>query len=288
MPDLDHIQRWMQSVIMNVGGVEAGMASDEARALIDVAPEQADKVITRSKALSAVERLDIYHNAYHARLLECLREEFPATLHAVGEETFDQFAISYLQKYPSTSYTLNRLGSSFAQYLRETRPEPERDDGKPDWPDFLIDLVTLEQVYSEVFDGPGVEGKELLTAERLQEISPVRWPAARLIPVPCLRLARFRFPIHRYITAVRKEKGPATPRPSEVRLAITRRDFVVRRYELTKAQFTLLSALIEGKTVADAIAETVETNRRTPKLGESLHLWFRNWTAEGFFADCRL
>src|SRR6516162_5491651 len=122
MRDLDRLQRWLQSVITHPGGVAAGVASDEARRLIDVAPADAGRVVTRSRALTALERLEIYHRAYHARLLECLREEFPVLEHALGRDVFDQFALGYLQKYPSHSYTLNQLGTCFPQFLAESRP----------------------------------------------------------------------------------------------------------------------------------------------------------------------
>ena len=131
MHDVDQLQRWMQTVIMNLGGAQQGVASEEARQLIGVGPEDAEQVVTRSQALTALERLDIYNRAYFARLLECLREEFPTLLHALGEEAFDDFAIAYLHRYPSRSYTLNQLGVNFPRYLAETRPEEGGGDGLP-------------------------------------------------------------------------------------------------------------------------------------------------------------
>ena len=78
--DLEQIQRWMQAVIVHPLGVEQGIASSDARRHVDVDPVDLEQVVTRSKALSAVERLAIYGYAYYARLLECLKEEFPAVL----------------------------------------------------------------------------------------------------------------------------------------------------------------------------------------------------------------
>src|SRR5258707_9350668 len=157
--DLGQIQRWMQATIMNPVGVAEGIASPEARSHINVGPDEAEAVVTRSRALSALERLAIYSYAYYARLLECLREEFPVLKHALGEEVFDAFAVGYLEKYPSRSYTLFQLGVNFPRFLAETRPDREADEGvAAEWPDFLIDLATLERTFSEVFDGPGVEG----------------------------------------------------------------------------------------------------------------------------------
>src|SRR6266849_5644114 len=104
-PNLAQVQRWMQAAIMHPGGVVAGVASPETRQHIDVGPDEAETVVTRSRALTALERLAIYGHAYYARLLECLREEFPVLKHAIGDELFDAFVAEYLERYPSRSYT---------------------------------------------------------------------------------------------------------------------------------------------------------------------------------------
>src|SRR5580692_8704657 len=170
---LAQIQRWLQAVITHPDGVEAGLASSEARDQIDVASDGVEQVVEPSKRRTSVERLEIYANAYYARLLECLRDEFPALLHAAGEEVFDGLAFGYLQSYPSQSYTLADLSRQFAQYLEETRPRDEDDEsGAPSWPDFMIDLVRLERCYSEIFDGPGAERLTLLRGEDLRDLAP--------------------------------------------------------------------------------------------------------------------
>src|SRR5688572_16099648 len=101
--ELDQVQRWMQAVIVHPQGVEAGIRAAAAREHIDVAPEAMEQVVGPSRRQTSLERLEIYANAYYARLLECLREEFPALAHAVGEEAFGNFAFGYLQTYPSQS-----------------------------------------------------------------------------------------------------------------------------------------------------------------------------------------
>ena len=54
-----------------------------------------EAVVTRSRNLTAAERLGVYHNAYYARLLACLREEFPILLKTITEEVFDAFAFGF-------------------------------------------------------------------------------------------------------------------------------------------------------------------------------------------------
>jgi Putative DNA-binding domain len=218
--DLGQIQRWMQAAITHPVGVAEGIASAEARRHIDVGPDEAETVVTRSRALTALERLAIYGYAYYARLLECLRDAFPVLKHALGEELFDAFAAEYLQQYPSRSYTLLQLGVNFPRFLAETRPQQEGvEDSAADWPDFLIDLATLEWTFNEVFDGPGVEGEQLLDAGQLRAIPPERLLEARLECVPCLRLLALRYPVHKYVTGVRRHEEPEPPEPAETCLA---------------------------------------------------------------------
>lgn len=280
--DLTSIQRWMQSVIMHPEGVEAGIDAPASRNLIDVATGQVDRVICRSAAQSSIERLHVYANAYYARLLEVLASEYPALVHALGAELFQEFAFGYLQEHPSHSYTLSDLSTHFPEHLATTRPA--RDSTDPDWADFLIDLAMLERTYSEVFDGPGVENSTLLSSEQLGRIAPDQWPGMKLIPVPCLRLLALRFEVHEYVTAVRRQEEPELPAPSPTWLVITRRNYVVRRVAVQEAEFSALTALLAGEAVVDALA-AAERRWRGPSedLPQEVRRWFRDWAAAGYF-----
>ena len=279
---LDQFQRWMMSVISHPDGIVSGIESDEAQRELSVSAEQIEQVITRSRQCSSIERLQVYGKAYYARLIECLQDEYPALRHALGEETFEAFAFDYLQHSPSQSYTLTQLGKSFAQFLRETRPH----DVPPEstWPEFLVDLATLERTYSEIFDAPGPERLTLLCSEDLLAIPSERWPDVRLIPVECLRLFELRFPVHEYATAVRKDEQPSIPEPCTTYLAVSREDFIVRRRPLTRTAFQLLTYLCEGLPIGAAMEKCVEEDEAVmDELSGSLRLWFQTWTAAGYF-----
>jgi hypothetical protein len=280
---LDVVQRWFQAVVTHPEGVEGGAESEEAQRLIRLRQGELEAVIRRSKSLTAAERMAIYANAYYARLLECMEAWFPVLKSALGEEVFNSFAFEYLQRYPSKSYTLDRLGENFSRFLDETRPDPEEGS----WPDFLIDLATLEWNIHQVFDGPGVEFQPLLTAETLRSFPAERFAEARLVPVPCLRLLAFRYPVNAYYTAARRagegEEAPVPDAAPEL-VALSRRDFVVRRYPLDAAQHALLERVLAGATVGEAIAAAAAVSGLDDEaLAAALQAWFRLWTAEGFF-----
>jgi len=264
---------------MHPGGAERGLVSPEAEREIARAGDSLDSLVKPSSAMTSLERMEIYAGAYYARLLECLRAEFPVTAKAVGEAVFGDFAVGYLQRYPSTSYTLSRLGANFPRFLAETRPE---EDG--DWPGLVIELARLEWDFSEVFDGPGNEGQPGLAAAALAQIPADQLSAIRLTASPCLRLREFDYPVHRYYLQLRAGKDAAPPERVRTRLAIGRREFVVRHYELSEFEHALLAAILSGATLGEAISQAaatapVDVETLAARLQES----FARWSAEGFF-----
>jgi hypothetical protein len=284
-PDLARVQRWLQAVITHPAGVEQGISSAQAREQIDVAADNLESVIERSRNLTSAERLEIYASAYYSRLIECLGSEFPAMRHALGQETFDSFAFDYLQAYPSRSYTLSDLSADFPRFLADTRPVDEDDTGgSPSWPDFLIDLARLERIYSEVFDAPGPENLPTLSLADLSAIPADGWTSSRLIPAAGLRLVTLHFPVHEYISAARRGEDPAPPAPSPTWLVVTRREYIVRRHSVSAPEFAVLESLIAGQTIGEAIVTALEqATLDVGALENTLHQWFASWASGGFF-----
>jgi hypothetical protein len=280
-PRLEQVQRWMQSVITHPGGVAEGVESPAAREHLEVKLANLETIIRRSRALASADRLEIYVNAYYARLLECLDEEFAVTRHALGEELFGALAFGYLQHYPSHSYTLGQLGASFPRFLAETRLHAgEAPDHAPaTWPEFIVELATFERTLYEVYDGPGTEGAETLSPDALAAVLPEAWGGLRLTVAPSLRLLEFAHPVHES-WAARKDGGePAPPEPRRSWLAVHRRDFMVERAELLAAEHAVLTAIATGASLADALAAVAGT----PALESQLGGWFARWTAAGYF-----
>ncbi len=291
-PELSVVQRWFQAVVTHPKGIDEGVESNQARDLIPLSRAELEQIVTRSGRVSARDRLAIYANAYYARLIECMGNSFPILKRTLGDESFNGFAFGYLHQYPSGSYTLSRLGTRFAVYLDETRPDrsasEQRDEtSATNWPDFLVDLATLEWTIDEVFDGPGVEGRQTLQTENLLAIDPERWGDVVLQTVPCLRLLKFRYPVSAYYTEMRQtEEGRDTliPGPRETYLAVTRRGYVVRRHPLNRVQYDLLLAIQQGYAVGEAIANaSLLSDLDDDSFARELQEWFRNWTESQFF-----
>ena len=236
--------------------------------------EAAGALVNSSPLLAAEHRLELYRRTYHRRLTGCLRETYPALLHALGDDLFDDFAGEYLAAHPPHGTSLASLGAAFPEYLEATRPDldlpPEQ---REHWPDFLVDLARLERLFWEVYDGPGAEGISLPRAVTdlpgLRELDPATGspmvelgkdvpgsilPSATLEPVASLHLLRASHPVEAYLTAVRRGEHPAVPSPCERFIAVSRRDFVVALTRLGTVEHALLAGLVGGGEIREMSA----------------------------------
>lgn len=270
MQNLHALETWMLSVITDPAGVA-----------------DASHVIHESDDWPAPDRMHVYWNAYFARLLECLRSEFP-TLHSVlGDDAFDELARGYLEAHPPQSYTLSQLGATFSHYLAATRP-PRVDDA-PDWADFLIDLAAYEWTLSEVFDGPGSEGLAAFSAAEIATVPADRWLECTFVIAPCLKLRSYRFPVHLSHAAVRSGETLAMPRPEASHVAVTRRNYIVRHHALGRDEFRLLELLGSGTSLGDALNALLDEGvPEAIDVTGSLADWFQRWTRAGFLVGVNL
>ncbi len=281
---LERLQRWTQAVVTHPGGVAAGVASAEARRSLGVDLDTLETVVAPSPSLSGAERLAVYCRSYHARLLQCLREMFPALLRALGGELFDRFALDYLQQHPPRDYSLDRLADAFPRHLAETRPDSAvPPNERESWPDFVVELAALELTFLKVYDGPGLEGRALPRAHDIRALDPARVLETRPAPAACLRLFAFRYPVHAYMLAARREQNPELPAPADSFVALTRRDYRVRLYELPAPQYALLHALDGRRTLGEALKHLAPPDDCQPPPVATLRNWFCDWVTRGFF-----
>jgi hypothetical protein len=271
---LDRVQRWLQAVIVHPGSVEQALAEPEAASEVPVG--DIEDVVRPSWSLSAAERVEVYHGMYLLRMVEALESDYPAIRHFLGAEAFEELVRDYVQRHPSRSYTLNRLGDHLPRFFLDERARPHAA--------FLHDLARAELAVTEAFDE---EESKVLDAEALRSVPEEAWVRARLRPIRALRLLALRHTVTSHLDAAKHGHPAPRPRRRASFLAVYRRDYSVLRMELGAAEHALLTALASGVPLAEAIAGTARDLRKS-RREETVFRWFRSWIAEGLFSTIEI
>ncbi|HZE99396.1 MAG TPA: DNA-binding domain-containing protein [Planctomycetota bacterium] len=262
------IARWFQESV--VGPHEQGRKRPR------LAP--ASTVIRPSQTLKPEQRVGIYAEAYLARLIEALHDDFPAVTRFLGHQAFHEMARAYLEKFPSRSWSLNPLGRRLPEFLAMKVRVPKCEPARA--------LAAVEVAMAEVFDGTA---STPLGPADFARLDAVKFFRAKLDFVPTFRLVEVDYAVNPYIDAVRQEKDdvPALKKKTSW-IAIYRKDFKVWRLDLQQAAYATLSELQRGRTVSIGVAAAARIWKGKPDdLPTQLQQWFGEWSSEGFFRDVR-
>jgi hypothetical protein len=268
-PELPRLQRWMQEVVVHPGTIEQAIESDPAAHVIQ--SDRLEDVVLPSHSMTSAERIGVYHGMYLMRMEEALETDYPVIRYHLGDHQFSHLVREYVQRYPSTSYTLNRLGDHLPRFFLD----------ETDWPQaaFLHDLARLELAMTEVFDE---EESPVVGVEELQTVPPDAWEAVRLLPIAALRLLSFKHAVIPNLVAFHEGRPSPSPRRRASWVAIYRRDYSVLRFELSRAEYGLLCGLVDGAPLGEALATAAES--KSPRQQAKIFQWFRTWVSKGLFA----
>ncbi len=255
---LQAVQRWFAGVVVDPHGVRAAL-----RRRGDKAPRAA-AMVTPGVGTTTV-RLQVYGEAYFARLVDVLAGDYPALRAAVGERRFAAWARRYLVRCPSRHPNLNQLGARFPRHVRTV----ERADG------VAAALARIELAVSKAFDAPAGEP---LPASALADVPPARWQRLRLDVHPSVQLLRV--PAAAADRYVAWGAGGSPPRRAgHVHLCVLRIGEQVQRFELPAAAAQVLRRLQRGERFGRALAGVPA---KAP-----VDAWFARWRADGVFVALR-
>jgi hypothetical protein len=237
----------------------------------------AARLLTRGPRLAPLERLEVYRRAYHARLIECLLDDYPALAYALGEDAFDALCRAYIARHPSTGPNLNSFGRFMSEFCRSEA------SGKGAPSGFAADLAALEWAIVEVIHAPTAEP---LTLAGLAEVPIDRWAGARLVATAAFRLLRFDYPVNVFFQAFRDARAPKIPEPARSAAAVYRSGPTLWRMDLTEAACALLQALASGQNLSVSLEEATAAPSAISQddAAGRVTSWFRDWVASGLFA----
>ena len=219
-------------------------------------------VVVPTPTLDPAARIDVYRTMYFWRLYEVLREDYPKTHEALGED-FEDLVRGYLARHPSEHPSVRHLGGRLPDFL-ETDAAAR---GRP----WLADLARLERARVDAFDAPDAPPTR---PSDLGRVAPEAWADLRFEPIPALAVVRSAFPIHDAWSAPAEA---VAGRPTTVR--VWRQDFLVFHAAMDELEDGALSALVAGEpfaTVCGVVAEHVGADAAAAEAGALLARWIED------------
>lgn len=191
----------------------------------------------------AAERLGVYRNAYSARIVAALGEDFPALKHALGAASFDTLAAAYLHEHPSRHPSLRYAGALLPAFIADhiSQAAAELRASAP----WAADLARLELAITDAFDAADAT---LLTRADLSALPPAQWDALALALIPGAQLLTLAWPVRALRSAHDAEQPLALEAfaPATEIVLVWRREERVLHRALEASEASLLARAQHG------------------------------------------
>lgn len=270
--ELEELQRWFYgNLIRPALTSSAPLTAPLAEA---AAARPAEEVVLPSATLSARQRLGIYAEMYLLRMVESLADDYPTVRALLGEDDFRDLCRDYLTHQPSQSFTLEHAGHGLPDHVAKTdRLVPAA---------LLRDVARLERAVNQSFHAAP---SEVLAPAVIGQIPVEQWPALGFRMTSGVHLLALAYPANAIVQSNTREEPLPPLEPEPTWTAVWRKDYVVWRQSLSRAQYAVLDALQRGRTMAEAVeAAQGAWDGEATELEEQLFQWFADWLHEGFFS----
>lgn len=209
--------------------------------------------------------LAVYHNAYRAQLLACLRDTFERVWAWLGDEAFDAAARTHITANPPRSWTLSDYGKEFSQTLGRLYPsDPE-----------CAELAALDWHMRRAFDGPDCNAVEI------NALDGINWDRAVFRFVPTLRILPITTNCGAIWSAV--ATGSAPPRaellPVSAAMRIWRSGLSPTFCTIDATEQRAISLAMEGASFAvlcKALAAETDESHAVENGGRLLAAWLQD------------
>jgi len=262
---LKQLQSILYRLITAASGVAEGLAAERSMPAGGL-----DALVLGDDRLSAEQRVDIYANMYFYRLLDVLKEDYPATVRALGDDNFHNLATGYLIEYPPTEPSVHYCGRHLADFLRG---HAYRKDAP-----YIADLAALERALVEVFHGLDAVA---LKPDELRDIAPEKWSALKIQTHPAVQILELEYRVAELLRAVEEEREWKPADAGAVEVIVWRRDSRVLYRELEKVEHRALAAACDGVMFAKICELVAEDRDATKGPVEEVNRLLARWLADG-------
>jgi hypothetical protein len=226
-------------------------------------------LVDGDERLSAEARLDVYADMYFYRLLEVLKEDYPATLAVLGDANFHNLITDYLVEHRPSEPSVRGAGKFLPDFLREHQLRAEVP--------FLADLAKLERAITDIFCAADTS---LLEASAMNALQPEQWGAVKMRRIPASAVLRAQWRAAEVLRAVEEKRDWHRPRRERNRILVWRRNSRVSYREIGSNEAVALALLARTTTFA-RVCEILARGLPPDQAPQAIRDTFARWLAEG-------
>lgn len=261
---LKDLQNLLYRLITAPSGVAEGLGAEPA-----LPPGGLAALVGGDERLSAEARVDVYADMYFYRLLEVLKEDYPATLAVLGEANFHNLITGYLLEHRPGEPSVRGAGKFLANFLRG-HPLPAEAP-------FVADLAMLERAITDVFCAADASSLE---AAEMNALQPELWGAVKMRRIPASAVLRAQWRVAEVARAVEEKRGWKSPGRERNRILVWRRNSRVSYREIGSNEAAALAIL--GRTTEFAkVCEVLARGLPPDQAPQAISDTFARWLAEG-------
>jgi hypothetical protein len=268
-PSLGELQNLLYRLITATSGVEEGLAAEKNL------PGGIGALVRGGPRTSAVQRVGIYASMYFYRLLDVIKEDFPATFKVLGDANFHNLITGYLAEYPPGDPSINEASRHLAEFARQA-PSFRK------WP-FLADLIRLERAQVEVFLGPDARP---LAVEAMSAVPAAQWPSLQLAVQPGLQVLDSKWRVDEVIRAVESEQPVSEPRSEPGATMVWRDNYAVKYRALDDLERSALIMIRRGDRLG-AVCEAIAAQRGDCAATATMSAMLFRWLLDGVLVQAQ-
>ncbi|TDP61476.1 DNA-binding domain-containing protein [Roseateles toxinivorans] len=223
-------------------------------------------------------RPEIYQNAYRARLIAALGDNYTVLQRAMGDEGFETLALAYIAAHPSRQASIRWFGDGLAGFMAEHEdlvPHPA-----------LVDFARMDWALRGAFDAADAA---VLGLQDLTVLAPDEWPTLRFKLHPSVQRIGLTWAIAPAWHVLRDfepetgEDAPEMPEPdaSDHTMLVWRQGLETRWRSLDPIEAQLLQALAEGQDFATLGASLAEQLGDEGHAARAVAALLGRWLADG-------
>ncbi len=230
--------------------------------------ENIERDIVSTDDARAEHRLGAYYNAYRIRLIDCLAIDYPALEKILGREAFEDLALDYLARYPSTHPSVRWFGRHLPAYLKH--------DYRGADAEFLAQLADWEWALTMVFDAADSETPFAL--DDMARIAPGDWPLLRFEFKPAMRWLDLNWnaPLIRQACDEDGEIPPRQRDPHPLRWLLWRRELKTRWRSLEVDEAWAIEQAVNGAdfaAICEGLLEWIDAGQASLRAAGLLKQW---------------